>query len=95
MSSVSRSICRLLIVSLGLLSAQAAQAEMIAAQPWSQSQPGRAAVQARLAESGVEPAEAAALQLDPQAPVGGDLGTTAVVVILMFMAIFVLSLKPE
>lgn len=100
MSSVSKNICRLLVVSMGLLSAQAAQADLIAAQTLP-----HAALQ--LIDWGVDPAaavqrasaltnaEAASLQPDAQAPAGGDLGTTAVVFILMFAAIFVLSLRPE
>jgi len=99
-SSVSKSICRLLVVSMGLLSAQAAQADLIATEPAPHAQ-------SRLVDWGVDPADAvqranaltnaevASMQLDAQAPAGGDLGTTAVVFILMFVAIFVLSLRPE
>jgi hypothetical protein len=101
-----RNICRMLIVSVGLLSAHAAQADMIAVQHASHTQPGRALAQSQLVERGVDPAaavqridalaEAEVTALDPaQAPAGGELGTVALVFILMFAAIFVLSLRPD
>ena len=97
-SFISKCICRVLIVCVGMLSVHAARAELIKSEP--------AAAQSRLEAWGVEPAAAAAARanalteaeaaaLDLDAPAGGDLGTVAVVFILMFMAIFVLSVTPE
>lgn len=95
-SFVSKGICRVLIVCVGMLSVHAARAELIQIEP--------AAAQSRLEAWGAAPADAAArthalteaeaAALQPDAPAGGDLGTVAVVFILMFMAIFVLSVRP-
>jgi hypothetical protein len=96
-----KNICRMLIVSIGLLSGHTARAELIAPQPARSA----AAVESRLAAWGVEPAaagaragalteaEAITVDTDPQAPAGGDLGTVAVVFILMFAAIFLLTIR--
>ena len=107
MSSVSKGILPHADRQRGAAVGHAAQADLIAAQPAPHSQAGRVLAQSRLAELGVDPAvaaqrvdalaeaEVAALALEPRAPAGGEPGTVALVFLLMCVAIFVLSLRPN
>jgi len=78
----SRWICRLLVASMGLASMHAARADMIPV-----------AAEQRI-EASVD-VQAGDLANSPLPPAGGEPTTTVIVFVLMFIAIFVLSLRPE
>jgi len=105
-SATIKGICRLLIVSVGLASSHAARAELIVAEGAVLASQARVAVQSRLAGAGVDSGLAAArvaamtdneiatLERGPQ-PAGGADPVTLGVFLLMCIAIFVLSVRPD